>query len=124
MRRLIVINAVIFVAVTMATFKGLSEYHARAAEENPPVVKLTAHKFEFEPAELRLKKDQTVVLELTSTDVDHGFNIAELNLRADLLPGKITRVRVTPEKAGRFEFHCDTFCGLNHEEMGGTLIIE
>lgn len=124
MRRPIAITASAFVVLTLATFKGLSEYGPRAAEESLPVVKLTAHKFEFEPAELRLRKDQPVVLELSSKDVDHGFNIPELNLSAEFLAGKTTRVRVTPQKAGRFVFYCDTYCGLEHDEMSGTLIIE
>lgn len=124
MRRLIAICASAFVVLTLATFKGLSEYHAGAAEESLPVVKLTAHKFEFEPAELRLKKDQPVLLELTSKDVDHGFKIPDLNLSAEFLAGKMTRVRITPQKAGRFGYYCDTYCGLEHDEMGGTLIVE
>jgi cytochrome c oxidase subunit 2 len=29
------------------------------------------------------------------------------------------RVRVVPEKAGRFAFLCDNFCGDGHEHMAG-----
>jgi heme/copper-type cytochrome/quinol oxidase subunit 2 len=47
----------------------------------------------------------------------HGFNIPDLGLRADLEPGETVRVRLVPEKAGTFEFHCDNFCGIDHEDM-------
>jgi cytochrome c oxidase subunit 2 len=33
-------------------------------------------------------------------------------------------VRVVPQKAGRFEFHCDVFCGSGHEEMSGILVVK
>jgi cytochrome c oxidase subunit 2 len=56
--------------------------------------------------------------------VTHGFNISELGLRVDLEPGETARVRLVPEKAGTFEFHCDNFCGLDHESMSGTIIVQ
>ncbi len=115
------LSAAIF---AFATFKGLSEYSVRAAESRERVIKITAHKFDYTPNEIRLKKDEPVILEFTSIDVDHGFNVPDLGLRADALPGETTRVRFTPRKAGKFEIHCDNFCGLDHETMGGTVIVE
>lgn len=110
--------------LAFATFKGLSEYSVRAAESSERVIKITAHKFDYTPNEIRLKKDEPVVLEFTSTDVDHGFNVPDLGLRADALPGQVTRVRFTPHQAGKFEIHCDNFCGLDHDTMGGTVVVE
>ena len=110
--------------LAFATFKGLSEYSVRAAEARERVIQITAHKFDYTPNEIRLKKDEPVILAFTSIDVDHGFNVPDLGLRADALPGETTRVRFTPRKAGKFEIHCDNFCGLDHETMGGTVIVE
>ena len=107
-----------------ATFKGLSEYSVRAAESSERVIKIMAHKFDYTPNEIRLKKDEPVILAFTSIDVDRGFNVPDLGLRADALPGETTRVRFTPHKAGKFEIHCDNFCGLDHETMGGAVIVE
>ena len=108
----------------IATFKGLSGYSVRAAESRERVIQITAHKFDYTPNEIRLKKAEPVILEFTSIDVDHGFNVPDLGLRADALPGEMTRVRFTPRKAGKFEIHCDNFCGLDHETMGGTFIVD
>jgi cytochrome c oxidase subunit II len=47
--------------------------------------------------------------------------ISDLGLRADLPPGKTARVRLTPDKTGDFEFHCDNFCGTGHENMNGVI---
>ena len=110
--------------LALATYQGLSAYSARAADSGARVIKITAHKFDYAPNEIRLKKDEPVILEFTSTDVDHGFNIPDFGLRADALPGETTRLSFTPQKAGTFEFHCDNFCGLDHESMSGVILVE
>lgn len=94
------------------------------AQTSERVIKITAHKFAYEPNEIQLKLGEPVVLELTSKDVTHGFNLPDLGLRADLEPGETTRVRLVPEKAGTFEFHCDNFCGFDHESMSATITVQ
>ena len=87
-------------------------------------IKIQAKKFEYTPNKIILKTGQPVVLEFTSVDFIHGFNIPDMNLRADLPPGQITKVRFTPDKAGEYEFLCDNFCGSGHEEMSGKIIVK
>ena len=65
-----------------------------------------------------------MVLELTSLDVPHGFNLPELGVRADVLPGLKARVRIVPTQTGRFVFHCDIFCGTGHEELEGAIVVK
>ena len=89
---------------------------AVAAEQ---VIKITAKKFEYNPQEITLKKGAPVVLEFTSLDRLHGFNCPDLGVRADIKPGKVARVTLTPQKVGDFEFHCDNFCGSGHADMKG-----
>jgi cytochrome c oxidase subunit II len=86
-------------------------------------IRVVAHKFEFEPSNIVLKRGETVVLELTSLDVMMGFNLAQFDVRADLVPGRVTAVRLTPNRIGTFGFRCDVFCGDGHEEMDGTLTV-
>ena len=88
------------------------------------LIKIQAKKFKYTPNKIILKTGQPVVLEFTSVDFIHGFNIPDMNLRADLPPGKITSVRFTPDKAGEYEFLCDNFCGSGHEEMSGKIIVK
>ena len=94
-----------------------------ADQSSEQVIKITAHKFAYEPKEIQLKVGEPVVLELTSKDVTHGFNLPDLGLRADLEPGETARVRLVPQKAGTFEFYCDNFCGLDHESMSATIVV-
>jgi cytochrome c oxidase subunit 2 len=103
---------------------GLTLFSSGAAQTSERIVKIIAHKFEYEPSEIHLKLGEPVVLELTSKDVPHGFNIPDFGLRADLEPGETARVRLVPEKAGTFEFHCDNFCGIDHESMSAAIIVQ
>jgi|SRR5271157_1301559 len=94
------------------------------ADEKERVIQITAKKFEYSPKDIKVKKDVPVVLEFTSLDRLHGFNCPGLGIRADIVPGKTTSLRFTPNKAGSFPFHCDNFCGLGHEGMTGTITVE
>lgn len=87
------------------------------------VIQIEARKFRYAPNVIELKVGEAVVLELTALDFTHGFSIPDWNMRADLVIGKPVRVRVKPEKAGKFTFLCDNFCGSGHEEMNGSLIV-
>ena len=89
----------------------------------PQVVKLVAQRFRYTPSEFRVKPGE-VVLEFTSLDFVHGFNLPDLNVRADLPPGRVTQVRFTVDRPGQYEFLCDNFCGDRHEEMGARMIVE
>lgn len=102
---------------------GASFVAAEAAAPRAKVIKITAKRFSYSPAQLTLKKGEPVILELKSRDVLMGFNLPEFNLRADMLPDKVTRVRFVPDKAGKFVFLCDIFCGSGHEQMQGTLTV-
>jgi cytochrome c oxidase subunit 2 len=62
-----------------------------------------------------------VTLELESADVVMGFNAPDFNIRTDIVPGKVSRLRFTPDKSGTFVFLCDIFCGDGHESMNGKL---
>jgi cytochrome c oxidase subunit II len=93
-----------------------------AAQER--VIQVTAERFKFTPAVIELKLGEPVVLELTTLDRKHGFQVSDLNIDESIEPGKVTRVRISPAKAGTFLFHCDVFCGSGHEEMAGEIVVK
>lgn len=96
---------------------------AQDAGANAQVVKVVAKRFTYTPSTITLKKGVPVVLEISSVDFTHGFNVPDLNLRADLPPGKVTKLSITPDRVGKFEFLCDNFCGSGHEEMNGEIVV-
>jgi len=96
---------------------------AQPAQPKEKDIRIDAKRFDYTPGELTLKKGEAVILELTSRDVLMGFNLPDFNLRADMIPDKVTRVRFVPDKTGSFTFLCDIFCGTKHEEMHGRLTV-
>jgi cytochrome c oxidase subunit 2 len=96
---------------------------AQSAEPKEKVIKISAKKFNYTPGEVTLKKGVPVILEFRTQDVMMGFNLPDFNVRADMVPGKTTRVRLVPGKTGTFVFLCDVFCGTGHEEMNGKLTV-
>jgi cytochrome c oxidase subunit II len=91
---------------------------AQPAEQ---VIRISARKFVFLPGEITLRKGVPAVLEFMAADVVMGFNAPDFNVRADLIPGQLARVRLLPQKIGTFEFLCDIFCGEGHEGMSGKI---
>lgn len=87
------------------------------------VVKITAQRFHYTPSEIILKKGEPVLLELTSLDRLHGFYIPDLNVRADIVPGRATHVPLTLDEIGEHDFLCDVFCGSGHGEMSGKIVV-
>jgi len=87
------------------------------------VIQVTAERFKFTPGVIQLKVGVPVVLELTSLDRKHGFQVPDLKIDETIEPGKVTRVRIVPEKAATYDFHCSVFCGSGHEEMAGQIVV-
>jgi len=93
---------------------------ASAAAKTVPVV---ASMFEFRPSRIVLELGSPTILELTSADRHHGFNVPDLHLRADIQPGATTRLQIQPTTAGTFPFHCDVLCGDGHDIMSGEIVV-
>ena len=98
--------------------------HGRAdAVPAERVIHITAKKFDFSPDSITLKKGEPVVLEISSADREHGFNLRAFGVRTNVSPEKVSRIRFTPDKTGKFTFSCDVFCADGHEEMTGTIVV-
>ena len=87
------------------------------------VIPIVARKFVFIPAEVGVRVGEPVVLELSAPEVAMGFFAPALGLRALIVPGEIAHLHWTPDRAGRFDFLCDVFCGDGHEGMNGHLVV-
>ena len=106
-----------------ALIGGNSVAAKQSAKIKERVIKIQAKKFIYTPNRIVIKKGEAVMLEFTALDFMHGFNIPDWKIRADLMPGQVTRVPLKPDSAGEFDFLCDNFCGTGHEEMNGKIIV-
>ncbi|NNF56460.1 MAG: cytochrome C oxidase subunit II [Acidimicrobiales bacterium] len=78
----------------------------------------------FEPNEIRVPVGATVTFYVTSVDVQHGFKLQDTNINMQIVPGHISKLTRTFEKAGEFPYICNEYCGLGHASMAGSLIVE
>ena len=102
---------------------ALAAVHGSAAVP-PVVVAISAHRFDFSPAEVTLERGQPVILRLTSLDVTHGFFSKQLGLDEIIEHGKTLDVPLTPREAGRFTVICDHFCGAGHGNMKLVIVVK
>ena len=109
--------------VLAAAVTALTAATGAFAVAKPRVVKISARRFVFTPAVVKLRKGEPVVFELTSQDIFMGMNIPDFGVRSDIVPGKTTKLAFIPDKAGDFTFLCDVFCGDGHEGMSGKLVV-
>lgn len=122
-------TSIIILAVATG-LAGTSARHvpvqAQSSQEQsgPRTINITAKRFTFEPAEVTLKKGETVKLILKSEDVTHGIFVRPLKLDQDIPAGKSVEVTITPQTAGKFTAICDHFCGAGHGNMKMTFIVQ
>jgi cytochrome c oxidase subunit 2 len=87
------------------------------------IIRITAQRFQYTPSTIVLRLGEPTLLELTSLDRMHGFYAPDLDVRADIIPGRTTHVPLTLEEIGEHDFLCDLFCGSGHGEMIGKIIV-
>lgn len=93
------------------------------AQESALRINVEARKFGFGPKEIEVSIGSRVTIVLTSNDFVHGFSVPDFNVRADGVPGKAIEVTFIADKAGKFIYLCDNFCGEGHDRMSGFLVV-
>ena len=96
---------------------------AQSTTQPPVEIQIKARRFEFEPSTITVKKGQRAKLVLISEDVDHGFAIEEFGINVKVQAKQTTSVECTPNRAGRFTIQCTVYCGEDHDNMTGELLV-
>ncbi len=101
---------------------------ASGAEPETPdrVINITAQRYHFHPAEIRVRKGELVELRFTSLDTDHGVLIPHLMLRSTIPPkGRgVLKVRFRATKVGQWWFESSHPSGANDSLMRGVVAVE
>jgi mono/diheme cytochrome c family protein len=96
-------------------------------------IKLIERAWKYDPAVIRVKKDQIVEVTFEPTDnglgVGHGFAISGYDEAVFLngaMVGAPKTVKFRADRAGKFTYYCATQCSTEklHPLMNGTLIVE
>ncbi|QEG01319.1 Cytochrome c oxidase subunit 2 precursor [Stieleria maiorica] len=73
--------------------------------------------------EIRLPVGEAVDFKLTSEDVIHSFWIPSLGGKVDMIPGRMTRLKLHPTRVGTFRGVCAEYCGTAHAQMRFDVIV-
>ncbi len=103
----------------------------RTADPNALVINVTAHQWDwsfqypegFSSNELHLPVGRQVLLEMTSLDVIHSFWVPEFRIKQDVVPGRTTELRITPDRLGNYTVRCSELCGLRHAYMERPVMV-
>jgi cytochrome c oxidase subunit 2 len=90
----------------------------------PRLIEVTARRFAFEPAELEVAVGEPVRLMVRSADGVHGIEIKKVKVNK-MIPrgGEPVVINFTAKEAGRFPIMCSEYCGDDHDNMRGTLVV-
>ena len=72
-------------------------------------------------SQLVLPAGREVDLTLEAQDVIHGFNIPEMRLKQNAVPGQAVHIHFTPTTPGTYAILCTQLCGSGHYRMQSTL---
>ncbi len=123
---------VVWVTIPFLMVTALSIYgwivldDIEAKQPDQMVVKVTAQQFTWtfeypgekvKSTELVLPKDRPVEFRIQTKDVLHSFWVPEFRLKSDAVPGLTTKIRLTPDRIGRYQVVCAELCGIGHAAM-------
>jgi cytochrome c oxidase subunit 2 len=89
-------------------------------------IQVTASQFSWEffypkfnqlGSRLILPLNKRIRLDITSKDVVHSFWVPEFRTKQDALPGRVSTLYLTPDRAGSYLLMCNELCGLDHTVM-------
>jgi cytochrome c oxidase subunit II len=85
---------------------------------------IVAYAFGYNPTEMKIPVGSTVDFNVTSSDVVHGFQITGTTVNLMVVPGEINHLKHTFDKPGEYLVLCNEYCGLGHEYMFTTIVVE
>lgn len=87
-------------------------------------INLDATQFEFTPGRVHVNQGDRIIINLTASDVVHGFYLDGYGVEQRVEPGITERIEFTADKAGKFRFRCSVNCGTLHPFMIGELVVD
>jgi cytochrome c oxidase subunit 2 len=90
----------------------------------PRIIEVTARRFAFEPAEIEVAVGEPVRLMVRSADGIHGIEIKKVKVQKTIpRGGEPVIINFTAKEAGRFPILCSEYCGDDHDNMRGALVV-
>ncbi len=72
---------------------------------------------------LHVPVDTDIKLTMIAQDVIHAFYIPAFRVQFMVVPGRYTQMWFRPTQVGKYHLFCNMYCGAQHSEMGGSVIV-
>jgi len=94
-------------------------------EHGKPIY-VMAMQYTYRPNTLRLAAGEQYDLRMLSTDMVHNFSIqmGNTSYNAVVMPKIVTAVKLKPTKPGTYLVVCNEYCGIGHDYMYFSIIVE
>ncbi|HEX4603364.1 MAG TPA: cupredoxin domain-containing protein [Candidatus Angelobacter sp.] len=89
-----------------------------------PRVQVVMKKYSIEPAVIHVKAGQTTVLEVSTADVQHGFDVPDMGIKEPVRSGQPALVVLKSPPKGEYKVVCGIICGPHHDDMVAKLVVE
>jgi cytochrome c oxidase subunit 2 len=125
----------LFIVLAYAYLGAINLASIQRADPEAMVVDVTGLQwswtFEYPPVnglsvvsdELHVPVGKQILLRMTSNDVIHSFWVPEFRVKQDLVPGRITELRITPTLEGNYVVRCAELCGTSHAYMEKPVVV-
>lgn len=84
---------------------------------------LDMHQYAFTPSRLEVNHGDQVIINLTASDVVHGFYLDGYDIQQRVEPGITQQINFTADQPGKFRYRCSVSCGSLHPFMIGELVV-
>ena len=95
-----------------------------STQGEPRTIEIVAKRFVFEPSPVEVTEGERVRLVVTSGDGVHGIEIKKFKVNKKVpRGGEPVTIEFVAATAGEYPILCSEYCGKDHDEMKGTLVV-
>ncbi|MGZ4841764.1 MAG: cupredoxin domain-containing protein [Candidatus Angelobacter sp.] len=87
-------------------------------------IQVVMKKYTIEPPVIHVKAGQTTELQVSTADVQHGFDVPGLGIKEPVRSGQPAIVTLKNPPKGEYKVVCGIICGPHHENMVAKLVVE
>jgi cytochrome c oxidase subunit 2 len=109
-----------FLALSFAMFATGCQKQSHADQRIQVVMK----KYSIEPSVIHVKAAQVTELEVSTADVQHGFDVPGLGIKEPVRSGQPAVITLKNPPKGEYKVVCGIICGPHHEDMQAKLVVE
>jgi cytochrome c oxidase subunit II len=114
-------SLLLLLALGFAIFGAGCRNQSSAAGERVQVV---MKKYAIEPSVIHVKAGQTTELEVSTADIQHGFDVPGLSIKEPVRVGQPAIITLKNPPKGEYKVVCGIICGPHHEDMVAKLVVE